>query len=226
MEISYWRSRWKNNNTGWHMDRVFPPLREYWHRLGLSRGATVLVPLCGKSLDMDWLLSRGHRVIGVEVSEDALRAVRERLGRSFEASSKGAFTRYRAPNIDLWCGDILKLRRRWLPSLDAMYDKAALIALPPDMRPGYAAHMRALLEPHSQILLNTFEYNPTEMNGPPFAVFEDELERLFGDRFAISLLQSRDLFAQLPNFHRRGLRSYLHEKIFRLSPGKQPPRSP
>ena len=63
-----------------------------------------------------------------------------------------------------------------------------------------------------------FEYEQNEMPGPPFAVFREELDSLFGKQFSVTSLHGRSLFEELTNFHRRGLHSYLKEKIYHLSP--------
>ena len=218
MELSYWQSRWKKGAIGWHMDTVFPPLKTYWNRLNLKAGSRVLVPLCGKSLDIDWLLEQKHHVIGVDISKRALEAVMRRTSSSLKESTKGSFTCYKSASLQLWCGDFFKLRKKWLPAIDAIYDKAALIALPPEQRQNYASHIKSLIQPNSQILLNSFEYKQHEMTGPPFAVFEEEIRTYYQAKFSINLLQERSLFNDLTNFHRRGLQSYLTEKIYHLSP--------
>lgn len=218
MEISYWQSRWQNDKTGWHMQQVFSPLKTYWNSLQLAKGATVFVPLCGKSLDLEWLVNQGHYVVGIDMSVKAVHELTKRHNEPFEESSKGSFTCYKSNSMELWRGDVFKLQKRWLPAIDAIYDKAALIALPPEMRKAYVITLKSFLQPHTQIFINCFEYNQNEMSGPPFAVFRDELESLWGDQFNIKLLHAQSLFDELTNFHRRGLHSYLKEKIYRLSP--------
>lgn len=218
MEISYWQSRWKKDNTGWHMDEVFPLLKSFWHRLELRKSSTVLVPLCGKSLDIDWLAAQGYRVIGADVSEKAVNILKDRLPYSFTKSAKGSFTCYKSASVELWRGDFFRLRKQWLPTIDAIYDKAALIALPPDKRRQYTTHLQNLAESHTQIFVNCFEYEQEEMNGPPYAVMENELQSLFGNRFNIELLYKHSLFNELPQFGQRGLKSYLIEKIYHLQP--------
>lgn len=218
MEISYWQSRWQNDKTGWHMQQVFSPLKTYWNSFQLAKGTTVFVPLCGKSLDLEWLVSQSHYVVGVDVSAKAIHELTERHDEPFKESSKGGFICYQSNSMELWQGDVFKLQKRWLPAIDAIYDKAALIALPPEMRKVYAITLKSLLQPHTQIFINCFEYNQNEMPGPPFAVFRDELESLLGDQFNIKLLHTQSLFDELIKFQRRGLHSYLKEKIYRLSP--------
>lgn len=200
------------------MQQVFSLLETYWSSLQLAEGTTVLVPLCGKSLDLEWLVSQDHYVIGIDVSAKAINELIEWYDEPFEESSKGDFTCYKSDSMELWNGDVFKLQQRWIPAIDAVYDKAALIALPPEMRTAYAAVIKNLIQPHTQIFINCFEYNQDEMPGPPFAVFRDELKSLFGDQFIIKILHSHSLFDELTNFHRRGLHSYLKEKIYHLSP--------
>ena len=200
------------------MSEVYPPLKKYWSQLKLEAGSTVLVPLCGKSLDIDWLIDRGHNVVGVDVASRALRIVMERHSKKFTKSTKGAFTCYRASNLELWEGDFLKLRRNCLPEINAVYDKAALIALPPEQRKKYVKVLLSLLSTDSPIFLNTFEYAQDEMSGPPFSVPSKEIQQHFGKRFAIHLMQEESLFEELARFQQRGLSSYLTEKIYYLQP--------
>jgi thiopurine S-methyltransferase len=220
MEISYWQSRWRNDKTGWHMQQVFPLLQSYWHVLNLPKNAVVLVPLCGSSLDIQWLAGQGHYVIGVDVSEIAIKTLKQNHDEPFQKSTKAGLDRYASNSMELWCGDFLKLQKQWLPPVDAIYDKAAIIALPKEMRTRYAGSLQALMQPHTQVLINCFEYKQNEMPGPPFAVFENELQSLFGENFHIKMLHVHSLFDELTNFHPRGLKSYLDEKLYHLSPKK------
>lgn len=202
------------------MEQVFPLLKMYWPHLHLAANATVVVPLCGMSLDIQWLIKQGHYIIGVDVSPKAIRSLMQTHAQPFEKSSKGQFDRYKSTSLELWCGDFFKLQKEWLPPVDAIYDKAALIALPPALRKKYARTIQNLTEPHTQIFLNCFEYEQNEMSGPPFAVFRDELEASYGEQFSINLLHSHSLLEELTTFHQRGLRSYLIEKIYHLSPAE------
>lgn len=221
MEISYWKSRWQKDNTGWHMQQIYPHLVRYWERLNLKEGANILVPLCGKSLDVQWLVNQDYCVIGVDVSEKAILELKDSLGISFKNISKGPFKGYLTESVQLWVGDFLKMQSSYIPAIDAIYDKAALIALPANMRCKYAAVIKRLCEPHTQMMLNCFEYCQQEMTGPPFAVFREEAEKLYGERFAIELMHEESIFDQLQKFHQRGLSSFLNEKVYHLYPSNK-----
>lgn len=218
MEISYWKARWNKGKTGWHMKDVYPNLTTYWPELRLQKEATVLVPLCGKSLDLLWLHNRGHRVIGVDVSHKAAEHFFRENGLDYQKSGKASFTIYKSEILSIWCGDFLKLKRDFLPEISAIYDKAALIALPREKREPYAEQVINMCNTDTQMLLNTFEYEQDEMNGPPFSVFLKELKKLYGDHFTIQLLHEESLFEDLVRFRQRGLSSYLVEKVYHLQP--------
>lgn len=218
MEISYWKARWQKDKTGWHMNRIYPHLPDFWPGLQLSKGATVLVPLCGKSLDMLWLKNQNYDVIGIEVSEKAAKEFFMDNRLMFEKSSKASFTIYETDNLAIWAGDFFKSKKDYLPGVDAIYDKAALIALPYEQRIKYADKILSLCQSHTQILMNAFEYEQEEMTGPPFAVLRKELDELFGQQFNIELLHEESIFDNLTKFQHRGLSSYLIEKLYHLRP--------
>ena len=72
MEASYWHERWGENRIAFHEKQANALLVEHFKRLELDAGARVFVPLCGKTLDIGWLLGRDLRVVGVELSELAV----------------------------------------------------------------------------------------------------------------------------------------------------------
>lgn len=218
MELSYWKSRWQKDNTGWHMDIVYPQLPKVWPKLSLKSDARVLVPLCGKSLDMNWLTEQGHYVIGVEASPKALREFMDQYSHDFSKDSSHGFTIYRLESIELWEGNFLKLPKEKIPALDVVYDKASIVALPPEMRESYAQKILSLCGKETQILLQTFDYEQDEMTGPPFSVDEKEIRTYFGHHFELELLHEQSKFDELSKFQQRGLSSYLNEKVYRLTP--------
>ncbi len=216
MEKDFWLERWEREETGFHQGEINPYLRQFWQELKPSEGSCVFVPLCGKSLDMLWLRSQGHDVLGVELSSIAVQSFFEENGYSPEQVAGEKFSSCEADRIRLLCGDFFDLKQGDLAHVDTVYDRASLVALPPRMRERYARHLVSILPPATKILLVAFDYLQAEMSGPPFAVSLDEVEALFGEYAEICLLAQADVLADNPRFAARGL-SRLHECVLLLT---------
>lgn len=173
MEPSFWAARWAEGRIGFHEGRPNHHLVRHAGRLGERR--RVLVPLCGKAEDLAWLAAHGHEVVGVELVEDAVRAFLAEHGLPVERTERDGFAVFRAGPVTLLAGDVFAATRAALGPVDALYDRAALIALPPELRARYTAHVRALLPPGAPGLVVTLEYEQARMPGPPFSVPEAEL---------------------------------------------------
>ena len=216
MEPKFWQARWARNQIGFHLSEVNPYLLRHWPQLSLVDGAKVLVPLCGKSLDLMWLASHGFQVMGVELSEQAVEAFFSEQNLTPRISSQGAFKVYRADGIEIWCGDFFALDADALADCHAFYDRAALIALPPLMREQYAAHLHTLLRPGCQGLLITLDYDQTQKAGPPFAVTDDEVKGLFGSHWTLEALEEQDILGDSWKFVQDGV-TRLVERAYRLA---------
>ena len=217
MTPSFWHQRWQRGETGWHQDEVNLHLQQHWPRLGAQPGECVFVPLCGKTLDLLWLAGQGLRVLGVEISPIAVESFFEQNGLNPDVVDEPPFRRYRVDELDLLCGDFFDLTPDHVAGVTAVFDRASLIALPPDTRPRYAAHLQRLMTPSTRILLVTLDYDQSEMAGPPFSVSEAEVRVLLGRRFDIRRVAEQDVWAENPRFRQRGL-SRLLELVFELHP--------
>jgi len=220
MELSYWTSRWRKGKTGFHLDRIHPLLVNYRPRLGLQAGEAVLVPLCGKSLDLTWLADQGFEVHGVEISEIAIRQFFAEQGLDFEREQRGPFTVYRAGRIHIWQGDFFKLTKNRFPALAGVYDRAALVAMPPEKRKAYAGQVKRLCAGDTRLLILTFDYPQHEMPGPPFSVPFEQVKELYRPGFDAELLVEKDRLPKVRQFHRRGLQSRFVEQAVLLTPVK------
>lgn len=180
MHAEFWHERWSSNQIGFHEGAVNPLLVTHCAALGLLPGARLFLPLCGKTLDIDWLLAQGYRVAGAELSPLAVAQLFERLGTAPSIERAGEMERWSAAGLDVFVGDFFALSAAALGPVAAVYDRAAMIALPPDMRRRYVAHMDALVSVPQ--LLVTLEYEQACMAGPPFAVMEVEVRGLHGKR--------------------------------------------
>jgi len=187
MEHGFWHERWKLNQIGFHEGEANALMTAHIGALDLASGARVFLPLCGKTRDIAWLLDRGYRVAGAELSELAVRQLFAELGVEPEITAQGALRRFAAEDIDVLVGDIFDVTAEILGPVDAVYDRAALVALPADLRPRYAAHLHAIALGAPQLLI-CFEYDQSVMAGPPFSVDPAEVERVHGGRYALERL--------------------------------------
>jgi len=215
-DSEYWRERWRQGRTEFHQDAVSPYLQRYLPDLTLAPGARVFVPLCGKSKDMLWLSAQGFNVFGVEVSPLAVAAFFDENGLPAQREARGAFESWRSGSIEIVCGDFFALTSADMTGVAAVYDRAALVALPLEQRRRYARHLQALL-PAARILLVTMEYPQAEHPGPPFSVDNAELDALYGENNRIRELYAEDALARKPSFRDRGL-SRLIERVSLLVP--------
>lgn len=215
MKNEFWLERWEREETGFHQDEINPYLCQYWQDLHAAHGGEVFVPLCGKSRDMLWLRKQGHRVLGVELSAIAVQAFFRENGLIPQRATSGKFDCYEADGIRILCGDFFDLGKDDLAQVSSVYDRASLIALPPEMRERYVRHLAGILTPATKILLITFDYPQPEMPGPPFAVTAGEVEALYQGRAGVRLLAQLDVLPQNPRFRERGLSS-LQENVFLL----------
>lgn len=205
MDHDFWLGRWQNGEIGFHQPKVQPALKAHWPRLTLQHSATVLVPLCGKSVDMTWLAEQGHRVIGSELSERAIDAFFSEQGLKPRSRTESAFVVKSAGSIEVWCGDFFALDAKGLPTIDAVYDRAALVAMPPELQPRYAQKIAELTPPGGQVLLLGLDYNPSEMSGPPFSIPEARVRELFGKHFAVAVVDKRDGLTKSEHLAKRGI---------------------
>ncbi|MDO9316615.1 MAG: thiopurine S-methyltransferase [Gammaproteobacteria bacterium] len=192
MEAGFWHQKWAAGDIGFHAQEVNPSLREHFGKLQMAAGARVFLPLCGKTRDIAWLLDEGYRVTGAELSELAIKALFDELGLVPEITDAGKHLCYQSRNIRIFVGDIFDLSAKLLGPIDAIYDRAALVALPMEMRVRYAAHLIDITDAAQQLLLSC-EYNQQLMNGPPFSVHADEIKRLYSVTYDVRPLETHDV---------------------------------
>ena len=200
MHPDFWQQRWADNQIGFHQSAPTPLLLKHWSSLEVPAGATVFVPLAGKSLDMAWLASQGHRVLGVELSQLAIDQFFAEHGLAPDVEATRYGVHHRAGGIELIRGDAFGLDADLLGRCDAVFDRAALIALPPDLRKRYAGELYARLPAGCRGLLITLEYPQAEREGPPFSVPEDEVRVLYGRDWEVALRERRPILPEHPGF--------------------------
>ncbi|MBS0462562.1 MAG: thiopurine S-methyltransferase [Proteobacteria bacterium] len=207
METDFWKQRWQEGRIGFHQARVTPLLERHWNAVQALPGCTVLVPLAGKSRDMDWLAERGHKVIGVEISPLAIEQYFVERGIEPEISTDANGIHHRAGSIDLIQGDAFALNSALLTSCKAVFDRAAMIALPPSMRDTYVRQVYVRLPVQCRGLLVTLEYPPHEKSGPPFSVDESDVRVRLGATWKVARLEQQNILAEQPGFIEEGVTS-------------------
>jgi thiopurine S-methyltransferase len=205
MDPIFWHTRWQNHEIGFHQPVYLDLMVEHWPKLGLATDSQIFVPLCGKSLDMVWLVEQGHRVIGAELSELAVDEFFAERGLTPQTQTAGPFRVKRAGPYELWCGDFFAMPRDALASIAGVYDRASLVAFPPQMQERYASALSAMVPEAAPMLLITLDYDQAQMDGPPFAVPREQVQRLYTDRFTIEEVAARSGVPKNPQFVKRGL---------------------
>lgn len=203
MKQGFWHERWKEGKIGFHRSDFHPFLVR--HRKRFPEGGRILVPLAGKSLDIHHLLQAGHAVAAVEWVEQAvIDFFEEAKLEPTVGTGPGTTKVYEAPNLTFYVGDFLKMGSE-LGAVDGVYDRAAVIALEPNLRSQYAAHLARLTPKGRGILMVTIEYEEEQMTPPPFSVPPNQIRKYFEKRFHIEELEVDDRFSHLPSLKQRGL---------------------
>ncbi len=215
MDKSFWLEKWQANQIGFHLAEFHPLLQKYCAEI-YTGTSSVFVPLCGKTNDMLFLQSQGFCVIGNELIDIAAQEFFADKNQNLqdapeiqkipEIVKQANFTSYRQQKVEILVGDFFDLSQALLSGFSGIYDRAALIALPKEIRGNYIAHLRQIV-PKAKMLLITLDYDQQIMSGPPFSVDENEVNELFS--FAnIKLLHRRDIIEQEPHFKSKGLQCF------------------
>lgn len=205
MEHEFWHRAWEQGRQGWHQKSVNAHLTTWWDQFDTDKTAEVFVPLCGKSLDMLWLLKQGHSVVGNELNETAVECLFSENSIPVQSATNGDFMRWQADELSILCGDYFSLTPKHVAKSGLVFDRAALIALPQKMRQDYVKHMRTILAPGTRIFLITMAYDESKMSGPPFSVPDAEVQLLFKDGFTLEQMDSSDDPSLVGGLAKRGL---------------------
>lgn len=187
MDAEFWHQKWQTNDIGFHQPEGNPLLGAHFSALGLAPGSRIFLPLCGKTRDIAWLLAQGINVVGAELSELAVEQLFAELDLQPRRSNFGNCVLYQAPGLDIFVGDIFVLTHLMLGKIDAIYDRAALVALPQSIRKFYSAHLIDITARAPQLLI-CFEYDQSLIAGPPFAIPTAEVEAHYKNYYALTPL--------------------------------------
>ncbi|MEO1044035.1 MAG: thiopurine S-methyltransferase [Pseudomonadota bacterium] len=192
MQEEFWQSRWQENRIAFHEPVAHPFLEAHFDALDLDAGNTVLVPLCGKTLDIDWLLARGVKVVGIEFHQAAVEEVFARLGLLPEQTEANGLKCFHHGNLTLYVGDFFALPQALLGDVHAIFDRGALVALPEEIRIRYAAQLADITQNAPQLLIS-YDYDQRQTEGPPFSIPQSAVEQLYESIYRCSLLAERTI---------------------------------
>jgi thiopurine S-methyltransferase len=217
MDAHFWHARWREERIGFHEGVTNRHLEQYWPALGLQPGSSVLVPLCGKAVDLATLHRMGHHVVGVELSEIACRAFFDEQALPFDVQTHGEHDIYRGVDagagLSIWCGDFTTAD--FETPMDAVFDRAALIALGPEEREVYIKHIANHLKPGAPGLLVSIDYPASEKAGPPFTIPQEDVDALLSESFDLKKLSDEDVLLRERADKRWGLTA-LREQVYRI----------
>ncbi|MDH3870182.1 MAG: thiopurine S-methyltransferase [Desulfuromonadales bacterium] len=205
MDKKFWHRRWQKNEIGFHMTDPHHFLQQFFPLLQTQPTDSVFVPLCGKSPDLVWLREEGLKVVGIELSRTAIVAFFNENDLPGHWTDEAVLPFCSAEGYKLYCGDFFDLTATEVSGINAYYDRGALVALPPEMRVRYVAHMAALMPPGGRVLLISYSYNQSETKGPPFSVPQQELEILFSESFRVEILSEEDVLRSHQGLAARGV---------------------
>ena len=212
MESSFWHQMWEDGELGFHEGQPNLMLTSCFHKLDLPVGARVFLPLCGKTRDIAWLLDLGYRVVGAELSELAIRQLFSELGLEPEIKEIAGFRHFSSGNLDVFVGDVFGITSTLLGAVDATYDRAAIVALPKEMRKKYTAHLMTLTGNGPQLVI-TYEYDQDLLPGPPFSVTELEIREHYNACYQICALASASVEGGLKGVADAVCKAWLLNKV-------------
>jgi len=211
MHADFWLDKWNAGQIGFHADAPNAYLQKWWDTLDLPDGAHVLVPLAGKSLDLEWLAAKRLRVTAVELSPLAVAEVVERTGAK---PLKSIANTWRDHDLTIIQGDFFEVSG--IGVVDAVWDRAARIALPPALRERYDAALRRLA-PTAKRLMVTLDYAPGGVDRPPFSMSADTIRKELSD-YRLELLESVDHVLLNTPFARNFGADRMIEDVWRVEP--------
>ena len=188
MEAEFWHKLWDTNEIGFHNEKVNELFLKNFPHLELKKNSRIFIPLCGKTVDIKWLLDNDYNVVGVELNETAIKELFNYLKLEAAIETIGSLTLYSAANINIYVGDIFKLDKSTLGKVDLIYDRGAIVALPSKMRKKYTSLLVDITK-YAQQLIISYEYDQNLMKGPPFSVNESLLKDYYSNYYDFRLME-------------------------------------
>lgn len=220
MNKTYWLNRWETGNIRFNQPTPHRFLIKHYQSLGLHPHEQVFVPLCGKSIDMIWIMAQDQRVIGVEISPIAILDFLKENKLDAVEFKDGAFQVYQNASFTLYNGDLFNLTAKHLSEIKAVYDRGSLTAMPPNtLRSQYVDWVKNTIPENCKILLVVLEHGAPDVMEPPFSTTLEEVNLCFANQFSVTQLE-REYIAEIPaHWEARGVHD-LYECAYLLQKNK------
>ncbi|CAM3601352.1 hypothetical protein [Parendozoicomonas haliclonae] len=183
-----WEEAWEYGFFAWHRPSWNPSLLRFFPLLNHDAGTKVLVPLCGKSRDMEWLLRQGYQVVGLEISGAAIEDFFRERGLEYSKTIRSGVTVWLGDNIEIWEADLFALPDA-MTDATAFYDCGAFIALPPAQHGAYVENLMRLAPQLQSGLVMGLEYDQSLVAGPPWSINPEYVREKWGSWFESAELE-------------------------------------
>jgi len=190
--VEYWDAKWKANQSSWHIDGTNHFLVKYFnHITKIKNPARILVPLCGKAVDVKWMYDLGHSVVGIEGVEEPIIQFFTEQHLEYRKEMVGNCPCYSTEDgrIQIFHSDLFLIDAEVVGKFDGIWDRGSLVAIYQEDREKYAELMKKLLNESFAYVLITVAYDQSKFSGPPRSVPENEMNRLFGDFCDVNILE-------------------------------------
>lgn len=213
---NFWQQHWSDGQTAFHLDDIHPDLQVFLPVLSLELGDTVFVPLCGRTLDIGYLLNVGYNVIAIEMVEYAVQQLFNQLSIVPEVSGWKQGKCYRADHLTVYVGNYFDLSSDECAEVSAIYDRAALAAMPYKLQQRYCQHLGDITVYAKQLVIAS-AFDQTKMQGPPFTITPQHIQQYYGQHYTIELLNEIETIKEEMDFQKQQLDSFIR-RTYLLTP--------
>ncbi|MEX1192195.1 MAG: methyltransferase domain-containing protein [Brumimicrobium sp.] len=170
LDQDFWNNKYKNNQTGWDLGQVSPPIKSYIDQLE-NMNIKILIPGAGNAYEADYLLEKGFQDITII---DIAPKLVEKLKTKWKDN----------PNIQILHGDFFKHEGKY----DLIIEQTFFCAIDPSDRANYVKKMNELLKQNGKLVGLLF--NKHFEGGPPFGGNKEEYKEFFEKCFDLQVFET------------------------------------
>merc|ERR1712071_145075 len=190
--LESWDGKWKANKSPRHKNEINDFLATHFsHVTKIKNPARILVPLCGKAVDMKWMYDSGHSVVGIEGVEEPIIQFFTEQNLEYRKEMVGNCPCYSTEDgrLKIFQSDLLLIDPEVVGKFDGVWDRGSLVAIYQEDREKYAELLKKLLAESFSYLIATMVYDQSQFPGPPRSVPVEEITKMFGDKCNVQVLE-------------------------------------